>query len=145
LDLPHLKVFVAVPEYLLAMKCLSMRIGKDETDIRDVRFLMKKLGLRQAEAVLELVEKLALVSEAPLWIEASSHADCNAYWAAMVETLCREAELQPPDWTESPCCYLHRPWFPGGLESLKAVLLAESPVPFRRRNLFVSANALTRA
>jgi len=89
-------------------------------------------------------EKLALVSEEPMWVETPSHADCNAYWAAVVETLCREAGLQPPAWTESPRCYLHRPWFAGGLEDLKAVLLAESPVAFRRRNLFVSANALSR-
>lgn len=57
LDLPHLKVFVAAPEYLLAMKCMSMRIGKDETDIQDIRFLMKHLGLQDCGAVLELVEK----------------------------------------------------------------------------------------
>lgn len=57
LDLPNLKIFVAVPEYLLAMKCMSMRIGKDETDIRDIRFLMKHLGLRQAQAVLAIVEQ----------------------------------------------------------------------------------------
>jgi hypothetical protein len=57
LDLTHLKVFVAAPEYLLAMKCMSMRIGKDETDIRDIRFLMRHLGLRRADAVLDIVEK----------------------------------------------------------------------------------------
>ena len=57
LDLPNLKVFVAVPEYLLAMKCMSMRIGKDETDIRDIRFLMERLGLRKAEEVLRIVEQ----------------------------------------------------------------------------------------
>jgi hypothetical protein len=89
-------------------------------------------------------EKLALVQDTPVWIEAPAQQDCNAYWAATVETLCREAGLKPPNWTESPQCYLHRPWFAGGLESLKAILLAESPVPFRRRNLFVSANALSR-
>ena len=57
LDLPNLKVFVAAPEYLLAMKCMSMRLGKDETDVRDIRFLMKHLGLRKAEAVLGIVEQ----------------------------------------------------------------------------------------
>ena len=90
-------------------------------------------------------EKLALVSETPAWIDTPAQEDCNAYWAAMVETLCREAGLRPPAWTESPRCYLHRPWFAGALENLKAILLAESPVAFRRRNLFVSADALTRA
>lgn len=57
LDLPNLKVFVAVPEYLLAMKCMSMRIGKDETDIKDIRFLMEHLGLCKAEAILKIVEQ----------------------------------------------------------------------------------------
>ena len=90
-------------------------------------------------------DKLALVRETPIWLDVEAHADCNAYLAAVAETLCREASLPPPAWTESPLCYLHRPWFAGGLETLKAILLVESPVPFRRRNLFVSANALTRA
>jgi len=88
--------------------------------------------------------KLALVSGRPAWIEDPSQQDCNAYWAALAETLCREAGLPPPAWTESPRCFLPRPWFAGGMESLKAILLAESPVAFRRRNLFVSADALTR-
>ena len=89
-------------------------------------------------------EKLALVREPPVWIDTPSQENCNAYWAATVETLCREAGLKPPEWTESPRCYLHRPWFAGALESLKAILLAESPIAFRRRNLFVSSNALSR-
>ena len=90
-------------------------------------------------------DKLALVRDTPIWLDVESHAECNAYLAAVAEALCREASLPPPAWTESPLCYLHRPWFAGGLETLKAILLVESPVPFRRRNLFVSANALARA
>ena len=35
---------------------------------------------------------------------------------------------------------MHSPFFAGGLESLKASLLVESPVAFRRRMIFVSAN-----
>jgi hypothetical protein len=80
-----------------------------------------------------------------VWLDAETHADCNAYLAAVAETLCRETSLCPPGWTDSPLCFLHRPWFAGGFETLKALLLVESPVAFRRRNLFVSANALTRA
>ncbi|MEI7880704.1 MAG: hypothetical protein WCI95_07495 [bacterium] len=90
-------------------------------------------------------EKLTLVRDTPVWLDVETHADCNAYLAAVTETLCREASIPPPAWTETPLCYLHRPWFAGGLETLKAILLVESPVPFRRRNLFVSANALARA
>lgn len=90
-------------------------------------------------------EKSVLVKDPPVWVDDPTHRDCNAYWAAVAETLCREAGLEPPPWTESPRCYLNRPWFAGSLEGLKAILLVESPVAFRRRNLFVSANALARA
>jgi hypothetical protein len=89
-------------------------------------------------------EKYALVRDVPVWLDAT-HADCNAYLAAVAETLCREAFLTPPSWTDASPCFLHRPWFAGGFETLKAILLVESPVAFRRRNLFVSANALNRA
>lgn len=41
--------------------------------------------------------------------------------------------------------FLRRAYFAGGLESLKAVLLVESPTPLRCRQTFVSANALSRA
>jgi hypothetical protein len=89
-------------------------------------------------------EKMALVTDPPEWVANPAHADCDAYWAAVVETLCREAGLPPPEWTESSRCYLHTPWFAGSMENLKAILLAESPVAFRRRNLFVSGNAMSR-
>jgi hypothetical protein len=54
-DYPGLKVFVAAPEYLLAMKCMSMRLGRDDTDLADVRFLMDRLGLKEASQVIQLV------------------------------------------------------------------------------------------
>ena len=56
-DYPGLKVFVAAPEYLLAMKCMSMRLGRDDTDLADVRFLMNRLGLARVEEVLDLVSQ----------------------------------------------------------------------------------------
>jgi hypothetical protein len=87
-------------------------------------------------------ERMALVSEQPF---SSGQPETDAYFAALAESLCREFGMCPPTWTEQPAYYLKRPWFAGGLESLKAILLAESPAAFRRRNLFVSANALSRA
>ncbi len=88
-----------------------------------------------------LEKKMALVAEPP---EPVGEPQTDAYLAAMVETLCHEASLNPPRWTESSYTFLRKPWFAGGLQSLKAILLAEAPVAFRRRNLFVSANALHR-
>ena len=89
-------------------------------------------------------EKAALVNEEPERVEVEGYRDVNAYLAAVAETLCREAGLAPPAWTEKSDYFLPEPWFAGGLENLKAVLLVESPIPFRRRNLFVSENAMTR-
>ena len=57
LDYPGLKVFVAAPEYLFAMKCMSMRLGREDTDLTDVRFLMDHLGLRDASESLDLVRR----------------------------------------------------------------------------------------
>ena len=68
----------------------------------------------------------------------------DAYLAAVAEHLAHEYALELPDWTEEPRRSLRRPFFAGGLESLKASLLVESPTAFRRRLIFVSANALSR-
>jgi hypothetical protein len=91
-----------------------------------------------------LEEKIAMVQDEPEALDSKRQVDIRAYLAAVVETLCREVGIFPPDWTQKPVYFLKEPWFAGNLENLKAILLVESPVPFRRRNLFVSANALSR-
>ena len=68
----------------------------------------------------------------------------KAYIAALVEELCFRNGLKIPDWVEDKKYFLKEPFFVGGLESLKSFLLVESPVSFRRRNIFVSENVLTR-
>ncbi len=55
LDLPHLKVFVARPEYLLAMKCASMRLGEEFHDLDDVRYLLRYLNIAKADDALAIV------------------------------------------------------------------------------------------
>ena len=45
LELDHLRVMVAQPEYLLAMKCIAMRIGAEFHDEDDVRFLLRWLNV----------------------------------------------------------------------------------------------------
>src|SRR5260370_35573369 len=39
LELDHLRIMMAHPEYLLAMKCLAMRIGAEFHDEDGIRFL----------------------------------------------------------------------------------------------------------
>lgn len=55
LERPHLTVFVAVPEYLLALKCMAMRLGAEFQDESDVRFLLRLLDLHTADDALEVV------------------------------------------------------------------------------------------
>ncbi|MCC6773347.1 MAG: hypothetical protein IT360_19335 [Gemmatimonadaceae bacterium] len=50
LELPHLRVMVARPEYLLAMKCLALRLGEEFHDLDDVRFLLRMLNIADAAA-----------------------------------------------------------------------------------------------
>lgn len=55
LELPHLRVFVAKPEYLLAMKCASMRLGEEFHDLDDVRYLLRYLNIGNAEDAMAIV------------------------------------------------------------------------------------------
>lgn len=68
----------------------------------------------------------------------------DAYAAAVAEHLARVYGLEIPGWTEAHGNGLREPFFAGGLQSLKGVLVAESPTAFRRRLLFVSKDALSR-
>ncbi|MFO1350395.1 MAG: hypothetical protein U1F68_06825 [Gammaproteobacteria bacterium] len=68
----------------------------------------------------------------------------DAYLAAVAEHLAERWRLPCPEWANGEQRFLHRPFFAGGLESLKATLLVESPTAFRRRMIFVGANVLTR-
>ncbi|MBI5605135.1 MAG: hypothetical protein HY879_17505 [Deltaproteobacteria bacterium] len=55
-DFPNLKVYTATPQYLLAMKCISLRLGRGDTDLEDIRFLIDHLGIKSATDLLNLVE-----------------------------------------------------------------------------------------
>ena len=67
----------------------------------------------------------------------------DALLAATAETLCKELGLKAPAWLASvPPCQI--PWFVSGLENLKAIALAESPLPFRWRRIFVTEGFLSR-
>ena len=57
LELDHLRVMVAQPEYLLAMKCLAMRIGAEFHDEDDVRYLLRHLDIRTHERALAVITR----------------------------------------------------------------------------------------
>lgn len=57
LDLPHLKVFTPVPEYLLAMKCIAFRLGPEFHDEDDVRYLLRYLNVERSRDALAIIER----------------------------------------------------------------------------------------
>lgn len=57
LDLPHLRVFVAHPAYLFAMKCSAMRLGEEFQDLDDVRFLLRYLDITTVEQAMGVVTR----------------------------------------------------------------------------------------
>ena len=57
LELDHLRIMVAKPEYVLAMKCSAMRLGTESHDEDDVRFLLRLLEIRAYEKALATITK----------------------------------------------------------------------------------------
>jgi len=56
---------VAQPQYLLAMKCLSYRIGAEFHDEDDIRFLLRLLELRSYDEAVAVISKYYPVEQFP--------------------------------------------------------------------------------
>ena len=65
LELSNLKVFCADANYLLAMKCLAMRIGEEFQDLEDIRYLLRHIGLGKYEDAIEIIEKYYPLDQFP--------------------------------------------------------------------------------
>jgi hypothetical protein len=123
-------------------------VGKRPRTLREVSRRVKNGEQGFDNAVLEFLDsfysypelRAAAICDAPELIDALR----DAYLSAVAEHLAKSYGLPTPEWTETQGNDLHQPFFAGGLESLKGVLVAESPTAFRRRLLFVSKNALSR-
>jgi hypothetical protein len=57
LELPNLRVLMAQPEYLLAMKCLAFRLGAEFHDEADVRYLLRYLNIERYDAALAVITR----------------------------------------------------------------------------------------
>jgi len=58
----HLKIFVAAPEYMLALKCLSARLG-NANELSDIKFLISHLGLKTKEDVYQTITEFYSLDE----------------------------------------------------------------------------------
>jgi len=69
----------------------------------------------------------------------------DAYLAGIADHLSRRYRLTPPAWISGPGRKLANPWFALKSHGGRMAMLIESPAAFRERNIFISANALSRA
>ena len=69
----------------------------------------------------------------------------DALLAALVEHVCVRTGTLIPAWVEDPDRFLDTWWFVSGLRVLHASALAESPISFARRGVFICDGALTYA
>lgn len=95
-------------------------------------------------ALAELNDFLSTMTrdEFSLAVENKPTAGLSSYYlnyvTAMVEHAAVQKGLSPPPWTETIPA-LDKPTFGTDLQSLRLYLLSHSPIPFRRRNIFIDA------
>lgn len=69
----------------------------------------------------------------------------HALLGAIGEHLARRWKLPIPGWTNDPSRFLAVPHFTTGLDGFKAMMIAQSPLAYRRRLIFTEAEPLRRA
>jgi hypothetical protein len=128
----------------LSSYVLERALPRARTRFQD---LLSSLG-KSEEARYALAELNDLLSGLPTGEleDTVSNADVREltpfhanYVAAMIEQACGRAGVDAPPWTRTveP---LERPHFAVSLRSLRPYLLRASPVPFKRRNIFIDVS-----
>jgi hypothetical protein len=82
----------------------------------------------------------ALIHRRPV---ATGVAEYDAYLAGMAEAVALEMGWAVPRWTKDANRVLRRPYFGKAPEGMRIPLLVESPVAFRKRNIFVDAEVVS--
>ncbi|HEX5387092.1 MAG TPA: DUF1778 domain-containing protein [Gemmatimonadales bacterium] len=151
----HLQIRLT-PQQKAALKRLASAAGQDVSSyvlsrtLPPARLRFEELlallrdGTERRYVLAELNDLLSALAPGELR-EAVAHADLahlspflRNYVAAMVEQASNLKHVRPPSWT-AQVGPLAIPWFATPLASMRLHLLRASPVPFKRRNLFVDA------
>ena len=127
------------------MKALAIPMSEAFSDVRseeDFGYTLRDFldRFRERPDVSLLKDEPALLEP---FLRDGGHAD--AFLAATAAWLANKHRLRVPDWAKGSSRALDEPRFAARSHNLRMVLLQESPAEFRLRNLFVSANALSRA
>jgi hypothetical protein len=105
--------------------------------------LTAKLGKEKSTFVLAELNDLLTAAPADAFASLTTPSIPDAYLAnyvaAMVELAAHKQGVRPPAWT-SDIVPLSVPVFAVPWQSLRAHLLTESPIPFRRRNIFIDSS-----
>ena len=88
-------------------------------------------------------KKKKMLSDEPEMIDNVRPVD-YAHLAAMVHKLANDSGISVPAWVFKDKYYLKEPFFSVHHPDLKLTYMYESPTEFKHRNIFVSANALSR-
>ena len=90
---------------------------------------------------------VALIDEEPVLLAKKLQDDglADAFLASIAAYLCQLYSLKQPAWPDQKPRIKKIPWFASNSPELRNLYLRKSPAAFRVRNLFVSANALSRA
>jgi hypothetical protein len=88
----------------------------------------------------------AKLSNEPRYLTEILHDEgyADAYLAALTEHLALEYKFPVPDWCRNPARSLKKPNFAFKTPEGQMFLLVESPTSFRVRNIFISADGLSR-
>jgi uncharacterized protein (DUF1778 family) len=128
-DLSHYVLARALPSNRSRFESLLGRL----LDGSDHRYILAELNdFLSSQSAAELREA---VTGAPA---ESLSSFLRNYVAAMVEQASYSKGVSAPEWTRD-VAPLDVPYFAAPLESLRLHLLRASPIPFKRRNLFVDA------
>ncbi len=90
---------------------------------------------------------VALLDEEPVFLAGKLQDDglADAFLASIAAYLCQTYSLKQPAWPDQKPRIKNIPWFASNSPEMRNLYLRKSPAAFRVRNLFVSANALSRA
>lgn len=137
---------------------MAFTIGKRPQTICEALNLVNSGSLEFGEAIAEFTDEAMkmppesltnALSQEPPFIDSKNHDYeqwQDAYAGAVAEHLARSLGAGIPEWTDRPERFLARAWFDNhGLKSLNAMMVAQSPMAFRRRFIFTEAKPLRRA
>ena len=63
--LSNIIIYCATPEYLLAMKCLAMRIGGEFHDISDIQYLLRHLNIESYQQASDIISEYYPIERYP--------------------------------------------------------------------------------